>query len=343
MPSRTITHRYADPLELIWLRAAEELGMRVQRSPNVYASWDGDSTLTLSSPDGLDPDDSLAQLIFHEICHSLVMGDAGLAREDWGLDNTSERDLVFEHACHRVQAALAARYGLRDFFAVTTDWRPYWDSLPADPLAPSDDPALPHAQRGFARAERAPYAAVLGAALERTAAIAAVVRELAPPDSLFRTTRARHPSGFLVAMDPNARCGACAWSFGAGKARLGCRQAKRLGRVSAAISAETPACERFEPRLSDDSCGPCGACCRQGFDRVDVRPRDVIRKRHPELVHEDGWGVHLPRPGGSCVALEIASGEHRCRVYADRPRSCAEFAIGGDACLEARRRVGLSR
>ncbi len=139
--------------------------MRVQRSPNVYASWDGDSTLTLSSPDGLDPDDSLAQLIFHEICHSLVMGDAGLAREDWGLDNTSERDLVFEHACHRVQAALAARYGLRDFFADTTDWRPYWDSLPADPLAPSDDPALPHAQRGFARAERAPYAAVLGAAL----------------------------------------------------------------------------------------------------------------------------------------------------------------------------------
>jgi hypothetical protein len=246
-----------------------------------------------------------------------------------------------------VQAALAGRYGLRDFFAVTTEWRPYWDSLPADPLASCDDPALPHAQRGMARADRAPYAAVLADALERTATIADLVRDLSPVDSLFRTTRVRHPSGFLVAAelatDPSARCGSCAWSFGLGKSRLGCRQAKRLGRDHAALFAETPACERFEPRLSDDSCGPCGACCRQGFDRVDVRPRDVIKKRHPELVHEDAWGTHLPRPGGLCVALEVRSGEHRCRVYGDRPRSCSEFAVGGDACLEARRRVGLSR
>jgi hypothetical protein len=137
-------------------------------------------------------------------------------------------------------------------------------------------------------------------------------------------------------------CESSPQSFGAGKSRLGCRQAKRLGRSHAPISSETPDCERFEPRLTDDSCGPCGACCRQGFDRVDVRPRDVIRKRHPELVHEDAWGTHLPRPGGLCVALDVV-GAHRCRVYADRPRSCREFAIGGDACLEARRRVGLSR
>jgi Fe-S-cluster containining protein len=60
-------------------------------------------------------------------------------------------------------------------------------------------------------------------------------------------------------------------------------------------------------------------------------------------VSEDAWGLHLPRPGGHCVALDVGAGGHRCRVYADRPRACREFAVAGDACLEARRRVGLSR
>jgi hypothetical protein len=42
------------------------------------------------------------------------------------------------------------------------------------------------------------------------------------------------------------------------------------------------------------------------------------------------------------VALERADGSYRCRIYAERPRACAEFEIAGDACLTARRRVGLS-
>jgi Fe-S-cluster containining protein len=44
------------------------------------------------------------------------------------------------------------------------------------------------------------------------------------------------------------------------------------------------------------------------------------------------------------VALE-GDGERadfRCRVYEARPSACADFEIAGDACLEARRRVGLS-
>jgi Fe-S-cluster containining protein len=58
------------------------------------------------------------------------------------------------------------------------------------------------------------------------------------------------------------------------------------------------------------------------------------------------YGLSLPRPGGLCVALEgerATAGPYRCRIYADRPRSCADFAVTSDACLEARRRVGLSR
>jgi hypothetical protein len=344
MPPRAIAHRYDDPLDLVWLDAAAKLGMRVERSGAAYASWDGCSTLSVARHEDLDPDDSLAQLIFHEICHALVAGPAGRSQLDWGLDNQSERDLVFEHACHRVQAAIAARHGLRDFFAVTTEWRPYWEALPSDPIAPSDDPAVPLARAALARADAAPYAAVLAEAMASTASIADVVRGLAPADSLFRTTRARHPSGFLQNPDSGVRCGACAWSHAAGGRALRCRQASRAGRESLRVFADTLACERYEPKLSAESCRSCGACCREGFDRVDVRPRDAIRKHHPMLVHEDTWGLHLPRPGGRCVALDTdAEHGHRCRVYPERPKSCREFAVGGDACLEARRRVGLSR
>ena len=343
MAPRAITHRYTDPLDLVWLAAAERLGMRIERSAGVYASWDGNSKLELASPETLDADDSLAQLVFHEICHAIVAGPDGRARPDWGLDNTSDRDLVFEHACHRLQATLAGRYGLRDFFAVTTDWRPYWDALPGDPLALSDDPALPIARRALARADQPPYADVLAEALRRSADIADVVRALSPADSLFRHTRARHPSGFLEREEPGANCGDCAWSFAAGIHAFRCRQATRAGRPNVRVASQTPACERYEARLDAESCAGCGACCRQGFDRVDVAPRDAIRKRHPALVHEDAWGSHLPRPNGHCVALDLAENGYRCRVYADRPRSCREFAVAGDACLEARRRVGLSR
>jgi hypothetical protein len=344
MPPRAISRRYDDPLDLVWLDAAAKLGMRVERSEAAYASWDGRATLSVARREDLDPDDSLAQLVFHEICHALVAGPAGQSQLDWGLDNQSERDLIFEHACHRVQAGLAARHGLRDFFAVTTEWRPYWDALPDDPLAASDDPALPLARAAIARADSAPYAAVLAEALSCTARIAELVRGLAPADSLFKTTRARHPSGFFQSGDPESRCGACAWSHKAGPRALGCRQASREGRDGVRVFADTPACDRFESRLSAESCAGCGACCREGFDRVDVRPRDAVRKHHPSLVHEDAWGSHLPRPGGRCVALEIDTEHgHRCRIYSHRPKACRDFAVGGDACLEARRRVGLSR
>ena len=342
MAQRTITHRYSDPLDLIWLSAAKQLGMQVERSRDVYASWDGESKLALTTAEAFDADDSLAQLIFHEICHALVAGPAGHRRLDWGLDNTSDSDLVFEHACHRLQAGLAQRFGLRDLLAVTTEWRPYWDALPSDPFAPSDDPALPIARRALARAEQPPFAEILEQALRQSAQIADIVRALAPEDSLFARTRPRHASGFLEHAEAGKRCAECAWSFAAGTHALRCRQAVRAGRKHVRIAAEARACERFEPRLDATSCASCGACCRQGFDRVEVAARDLIRKRHPQLVHEDGWGRHLPRPGGNCVALEIGSEGHRCRVYDDRPRACREFELGGDACLEARRRVGLS-
>ena len=168
--------RYEDALDLIWTRTAGRIGITVERDAEVYASWDGATTLRLATPAEFDPDDSLAQMILHEICHALVEGERGLTRRDWGLENIDDRDLVREHACHRVQAALADRHGLRHFFEVTTQWRPYYAGLPADPMADGDDPAIELAKAGFERAVHGEWAPALEAALAATAAIWAVVR-----------------------------------------------------------------------------------------------------------------------------------------------------------------------
>lgn len=348
--SRSIHARYDDPLDLIWLRCASSLGIEVVRSASVYASFDGRSQLTLSTREHFDADDSLAQLIFHELCHALVAGPRRMQRVDWGMENVDERDLLQEHACHRLQAALADRHGLRALFAVTTDHRSYWDRLPVDPLAPGDDPAIGLAREAHDRASRAPWATALTRALSETATIAAILREGAPADSLWARTRPLHASGFPMGDDPAISCGECGFSFVQG-GLLRCRKTRALPNLlGKRVTHGARACVRFEPRLSEASCAECGACCREAFDRVDVRARDIIRLRHPQLVSVDGYGPHLARPGGKCVALcrdalHPADGSvplHRCTVYDDRPRSCAEFEVAGDACLTARRRVGLS-
>lgn len=344
---RTVRNRYQDPLELIWLACAREIGLTVRRSDEVYASFDGHGVLTLTTEAHFDPDDSLAQLIFHELCHGLVAGPKGQARIDWGMENVDDRDLIAEHACHRLQAALADRYGLRDFFAVTTDHRPYWDALPLDPLAPGDDPAIPLARDAFSRATEGPWAGPLARALERTRALAALVRPAleGADDTLWGLSRDLHPSGFPMGDAPHLRCGDCAFSFQQ-RGVTRCRKTRAMPRSPGRrVREDDVACVRFEPRFSEQTCGQCGACCREGFDRVDVRASDLVRRHHPELTHKDGFGYHLPRPAGRCVALEGDGGSetpYRCRIYPHRPKACADFEIAGDACLTARRRVGLS-
>lgn len=351
--TRAITHRYQDPLDAIWLACARDIGIEVVRSDEVYASFDGKDTLTLCSAASFDPDDSLAQMILHELCHGLVAGKKNATRPDWGLCNTDERDLVLEHACHRVQAALADQYGLRALFAVTTEWRPYWDALPLDPLrVGADDPAIARARTAFERAHRGPWAPAIQTALMRTAQLAAIARDAGvADDSLWALTRPMHRSGFPMG-ERDETCASCAWSYEERRA-VRCRQADardaELGNAVDAegiaerfIAATDRACVRFEPKLGDASCAPCGACCRQGFDRVELRPRDKVRKKHPSLVSVDGFGEHLARPSGLCVALTQSEVGYRCTIYADRPRACAEFEVGAQACLSARRRVGLS-
>ena len=120
--TREIRRRYEDPLDRIWTEAARRIGLTVARTPDAFATTDGRGALLLGDDASLDADDCLAQMIFHELCHSLVQGPESFERPDWGLENTDPRDLAREHACLRAQAHLAGRWGLRRVLAPTTEF-----------------------------------------------------------------------------------------------------------------------------------------------------------------------------------------------------------------------------
>lgn len=352
---RHIDANYQDPTDLLWLRAAEKLGISVVRSADAYAAWDGRGTLTLATDEHLDPDDCLAQMILHEVCHLLVSGEAAREQPDWGLDNTSPKDLVYEYATNRLQAALAQPYGLREFMAVTTVWRRYYDALPRDPLSPSDDAAAQLARSGWQRAQQSPYRQVLHEALSATAAIAALTQAAAPADSLWQRARGMHAAGFALHTDASLRCGDCAWASEDESGALTCRQTHadcqplihRLEelRSDVEVDAQQRACEHYEPRPVQQDCFSCGACCHRGFDVVEVGAEEEFAQRHPDLIAVRSEGRYVvPRREGHCVALTgkgTTAEPYLCRHYEERPRSCRDFAVGGDACLIARRRCGI--
>ena len=334
--------RYEDPVDAVWLGAARNLGIHVERSNQLYARYDGRGTLYIAEPAQLDPDDSLGRLLFHELCHALVMGEQAAEPPN---------EPLREHACQRLQAALCDRHGLREVLVVTAEQRSYWDALPDDPLAAGDDPAIELARAAWVRSRKTPWRDVLHDALSATAVIARAAQPFAGADSAWPLVRAPHPTGMALHRNASLTCGDCAWlvaSVGSTDTGSGrCRQTRHAaGDRGKRVERTQQACERHEPRLDEAACGRCGACCRQGFDLVQVRPRDRILRLHPELVSADRHGLHVPRPSGLCVAL-VGDGAprtpYRCRVYQDRPRACADFELAGDAGLLARRRVGLSR
>ncbi|MBO6937088.1 MAG: hypothetical protein JJ863_19100 [Deltaproteobacteria bacterium] len=181
---RHIDARYRDPLDEIWLGTARSLGLKVVRSSEVFAATDGAGTLTLGSPESLDPDDSLGQMVFHELCHSLVQGPDSFETPDWGLDNLGDRDVAREHACLRVQATIARRHGLERVFAPTTDFREFYDRLGSDPLA-GDDPSVELARVALEHAKGPPWQPHLDRALRATRALGEASAPFASPDSLW--------------------------------------------------------------------------------------------------------------------------------------------------------------
>lgn len=347
---RPVTSRYQDPLDAVWIGAAARLGLRIERSPLAYATTDGRGTLRVAPPEALDRDDCLAQIILHEICHALVEGPDSFRLPDWGLANDLDgtgdcHDTVREQACLRVQAALCRRHGLRKLLAPTTEFRSYYDGLPMDPMdGPPGDPSISLARKALGRAVRPPFAGVLEDALVGTARIhrlasAAVpspdgadlptLWQVAPPPSL-------HPTGHPLHELPGATCRSCAWSFPVGSA-LRCRRTRPGGRP-ARVDPVWPACVLHESALD---CRQCAACCREAYDLVPLGRRERAARLGLPLVEDDGSRLKLRRtPEGRCAAL--AGPPYACTIYPDRPRACRDFPVGGEACLEARRRVGLT-
>ncbi|MCA9578926.1 MAG: hypothetical protein R3B40_12730 [Polyangiales bacterium] len=182
--TRTVQRHYRDPLDLVWTEVARRVGFRVERSDGCFASVDPAGVMTLGAPETLDADDCLAQMIFHELCHSLVQGREGLAEVDWGLDNESARDVPREHATLRLQAHLASQYGLRQVLAPTTDFRAFYDALPNDPWT-GDPTEVALARAALALVDEAPWGPHLRDGLVATRAIADAVAPFTDTTALF--------------------------------------------------------------------------------------------------------------------------------------------------------------
>ena len=178
---REVTARYLDPLELVWLATAKRLGITVRRNPEVFSMSDGTGLLELGTRDTLDPDDSPAQMIFHEVAHWIVNGEHTRHERDWGFPVVETVDWR-EFPALRLQAALADAHGLRTFLAPTSGFRRYYDLIPADPFEPLDDSpeeerTVARAREAHARAHGEPWGAALQGALVATAQLASTVRE----------------------------------------------------------------------------------------------------------------------------------------------------------------------
>ena len=324
----------------MWIGTARRIGLRVVRTPDAYASTDGRGTLAIGDDKTLDADDSLAQMIFHELCHSLVEGERAFDRVDWGMDNTGPDHDWREHACLRVQFVLTGRHGLRTLFAPTTDFRAFWDQLSEDVLADRTDRSVQAAIAGLRRAEQGPWAPVLGEALAATARIAQEAAKHATDDVLWSGVTeppAPHPSG-LPAGELVGSCGTCAWRYEQ-------RGVAKCRHTNAKLDDAWPACERYEAALD---CQTCGACCRAAYDSVEVKKRDPVVKKQPSFIVDRGEYLEIRRNGDRCAALAGGGFEQdkatrfHCVIYDDRPKTCRDFTLGSEHCLTARRRVGLS-
>lgn len=326
-------------IEAIWIRAAAALGFGVERTDEAYASTDGRGTIFLGADAILDADDAVAQLVFHELCHGLVEGPASWSLPDWSFAADDSEQVVREHACLRVQIALATPFGLRNLLAPTTVHRAYHDGVAADALAGVDDPAAALARAALSRTESARWLPVLRRALADTARALTVsaatsgdasgARDalllaqartpatalpdaaahsgppgVAPPTPPTQTAQTpAHPTG--LAWGPADRaCGDCAWLHrgGRGRAVHRCRQSARTeADAGIRVEATTRACARFEPPVD---CQDCGACCREAYHSVTVAMRDPVVWKQPELIVRHGHRFEIRRTGDRCAALE---------------------------------------
>ena len=252
------------------------------------------------------PRDADPATIFHHLCHVLIDGNA----PHWGACSPSAR----ETAALRVQYVLARRYGLRELLAPA---EPPWSG---EVLADRTDRSVREALIGLRSAVWESWSPALHGALLTTAERVGVT----PPQL--------HPGGYPLG-ESTGSCGTCVWRSVSGE-RIVCQQAEGV------VEDAWPACERYEAALD---CQDCGACCREAFNSVPVKPDDPAIHRLPLLIVAQDGGFEVRREGNHCAALSGGDGErYGCTVYADRPITCRNFTAGTSHCLLARQRVGTS-
>ena len=125
----TDRYRQLNAVDDAWLGFCERVGFDVTRTSDAFVSYDGEHSLNIAPAGDLDPDDSVAALALHELCHLAVRGDAGFDERDWGLTYLAEGDLSDEYAALRLQRWLASSAGLQELLHPTTEHRPYYDAL----------------------------------------------------------------------------------------------------------------------------------------------------------------------------------------------------------------------
>ena len=172
---RPILSRYLDPLELVWLSTAKRLGLDIRRDPEIFSRTDGSGMLWLGPRHDLDEDDTVCQMLLHEICHWITNGVDSVRHQDWGFP-LDDADDPREFACLRLQAWISEQYGLRGMLGPTGQYREYYDALPADVLQPLDDSPweatiVRLAGEAIARAQAAPFSPTLQEAMAATAAL----------------------------------------------------------------------------------------------------------------------------------------------------------------------------
>lgn len=177
-------------------RTLARFGLTLRRSRASFVSYDGAGTLNVAPDEELDGDDTLLQIVIHELAHAWVEGEASFCREDWGLDNVATGHLDREYAALRLQLALLAPHHLERALHPTTTHRwfyqatmrrggPQADVLPVDCEAAArslgadgitPDEAFEAARRSvepYARARRRleedPRSAAVRALLQRVA------------------------------------------------------------------------------------------------------------------------------------------------------------------------------
>ena len=115
--------RATDPL---WVALLEQAGFRLARRSASYVWYDGRGEVAIAPDEELDADDTLAQIILHELIHLLVQGEEARTEPDWGLDNLTDRDAYLEEAALVMQLRLLRQWGLEAVLVPTTDFRSYY-------------------------------------------------------------------------------------------------------------------------------------------------------------------------------------------------------------------------